>query len=588
MNTQAEQMYSVVQLLHLMHYYRKYDLDQDYQISATFYLVVKGLRRLASFRVCDHHYWGLAGAAASTTWRQQDLVRGGGLRSGPRGESGRVSESLQHLQLLLHHRSLPSPQLHPSLTPRGPDRHLLPLPLLPPLLPLLLTTIFLIMQASFQHSTSHDKVRRIVAEEGHTARNPIAWSVPLRSKDDGKPKCQTGRKSKKTIQGPHKTTKQSTVVDCKITSTTGEKHFHDSPTKTRHPCKIYPRDCCYWAFLFDNLRWAVDKIYVICDSDQSVVECKVRIFKFFLHTNHRSPFHPSFHPSHPQLPPLSPHLILSSKRSPRYELLTLYTFFLSHTDERDNASDLDSNATEFDNTNDEPDINVACQSSDLPKENEANTNGYHGESSGPRFIEFDHTQHVSDVDDASDNHHFDIEMGVRTGAGCGHTNDSNVIKFDNTNDIPDFHAAHDSIHFENETVGDIHHCRFDPNGPRFIEFDHTQHVSDVDDASDNHHFDIEMGVRTGAGCGHTNDSNVIKFDNTNDIPDFHAAHDSIHFENETVGDIHHCRFDPNGPRFIEFDHTQHVSDVDDASDNHHFDIEMGVRTGAGCGHTNGR
>ncbi|KAL6087679.1 hypothetical protein STEG23_018835 [Scotinomys teguina] len=150
MNTQAEQMYSVVQLLHLMHYYRKYDLDQDYQISATFYLVVKGLRRLASFRVCDHHYWGLAGAAASTTWRQQDLVRGGGLRSGPRGESGRVSESLQHLQLLLHHRSLPSPQLHPSLTPRGPDRHLLPLPLLPPLLPLLLTTIFLIMQVELE------------------------------------------------------------------------------------------------------------------------------------------------------------------------------------------------------------------------------------------------------------------------------------------------------------------------------------------------------------------------------------------------------------------------------------------------------
>ncbi|KAL6089337.1 hypothetical protein STEG23_032779 [Scotinomys teguina] len=29
MNTQAEQMYSVVQLLHVMHYYWKYDLDQD-------------------------------------------------------------------------------------------------------------------------------------------------------------------------------------------------------------------------------------------------------------------------------------------------------------------------------------------------------------------------------------------------------------------------------------------------------------------------------------------------------------------------------------------------------------------------------
>ncbi|XP_064238989.1 S phase cyclin A-associated protein in the endoplasmic reticulum isoform X4 [Aotus nancymaae] len=132
-----------------------------------------------------------------------------------------------------------------------------------------------ISQASFQRSNSHDKVRRIVAEEGRTARNLIAWSVPLESKDDdGKPKCQTGGKSKRTIQGTHKTTKQSTAVDCKITSSTaGDKHFDKSPTKTRHPRKIDLR-ARYWAFLFDNLRRAVDEIYVTCESDQSVVECK--------------------------------------------------------------------------------------------------------------------------------------------------------------------------------------------------------------------------------------------------------------------------------------------------------------------------
>nr|XP_058911723.1 S phase cyclin A-associated protein in the endoplasmic reticulum isoform X7 [Kogia breviceps] len=131
------------------------------------------------------------------------------------------------------------------------------------------------MMASFQRSNSHDKVRRIVAEEGRTARNLIAWSVPLESKDDdGKSKCQTGGKSKRTIQGTHKTTKQNTTVDCKITSsTTGDKHFDKSPTKTRHPRKIDLR-ARYWAFLFDNLRRAVDEIYVTCESDQSVVECK--------------------------------------------------------------------------------------------------------------------------------------------------------------------------------------------------------------------------------------------------------------------------------------------------------------------------
>ncbi|XP_074174285.1 S phase cyclin A-associated protein in the endoplasmic reticulum isoform X15 [Rhinolophus sinicus] len=66
----------------------------------------------------------------------------------------------------------------------------------------------------------------------------------------------------------------NTAVDCKITSsTTGDKQFDKSPTKTRHPRKIDLR-ARYWAFLFDNLRRAVDEIYVTCESDQSVVECK--------------------------------------------------------------------------------------------------------------------------------------------------------------------------------------------------------------------------------------------------------------------------------------------------------------------------
>ncbi|XP_010624399.1 S phase cyclin A-associated protein in the endoplasmic reticulum isoform X2 [Fukomys damarensis] len=130
------------------------------------------------------------------------------------------------------------------------------------------------MMASFQRSNSHDKVRRIVAEEGRTARNLIAWSVPLESKDDdGKPKCQAGGKSKRTIQSTHKTAKQNTAVECKITSVVGDKNFDKSPTKTRHPRKIDLR-ARYWAFLFDNLRRAVDEIYETCESDQSVVECK--------------------------------------------------------------------------------------------------------------------------------------------------------------------------------------------------------------------------------------------------------------------------------------------------------------------------
>uniref|UniRef100_A0A7M4ELJ8 S-phase cyclin A associated protein in the ER n=1 Tax=Crocodylus porosus TaxID=8502 RepID=A0A7M4ELJ8_CROPO len=129
--------------------------------------------------------------------------------------------------------------------------------------------------ASFQRSNSHDKVRKIVAEEGRTARNLIAWSVPLENKeDDGKSKGHIGGKSKRANQGTHKTAKQSTTGECKVTSApAGDKNFDKSPTKTRQPRKVDLR-ARYWAFLFDNLRRAVDEIYVTCESDQSVVECK--------------------------------------------------------------------------------------------------------------------------------------------------------------------------------------------------------------------------------------------------------------------------------------------------------------------------
>uniref|UniRef100_A0A8C3V636 S-phase cyclin A associated protein in the ER n=1 Tax=Catharus ustulatus TaxID=91951 RepID=A0A8C3V636_CATUS len=131
------------------------------------------------------------------------------------------------------------------------------------------------MMASFQRSNSHDKVRKIVAEEGRTARNLIAWSVPLENKeDDGKSKWQSGGKTKRVTQGTHKTAKQNTALECKLSAAgAGDKSFDKSPTKSRQPRKVDLR-ARYWAFLFDNLRRAVDEIYVTCESDQSVVECK--------------------------------------------------------------------------------------------------------------------------------------------------------------------------------------------------------------------------------------------------------------------------------------------------------------------------
>ncbi|XP_061917315.1 S phase cyclin A-associated protein in the endoplasmic reticulum isoform X4 [Entelurus aequoreus] len=129
------------------------------------------------------------------------------------------------------------------------------------------------LKASFQRSNSHDKVRKIVAEEGRAARNLIAWSVPLESKED-EAKSKSHSKAQRIHSGQQRNKKQNASAESK--STTGallDKAAEKSPTKARQPRKVDLR-ARYWAFLFDNLRRAVDEIYVTCESDQSVVECR--------------------------------------------------------------------------------------------------------------------------------------------------------------------------------------------------------------------------------------------------------------------------------------------------------------------------
>ncbi|KAG7323992.1 hypothetical protein KOW79_012008 [Hemibagrus wyckioides] len=146
------------------------------------------------------------------------------------------------------------------------------------------TSINAALKASFQRSNSHDKVRKIVAEEGRAARNLIAWSVPLENKEEESKCTHTNGKSKahnncnaraqRINSGQHRNKKQPVGLDCKAaTASMLEKGAEKSPTKARQPRKVDLR-ARYWAFLFDNLRRAVDEIYVTCESDQSVVECK--------------------------------------------------------------------------------------------------------------------------------------------------------------------------------------------------------------------------------------------------------------------------------------------------------------------------
>ncbi|KAK7891559.1 hypothetical protein WMY93_023522 [Mugilogobius chulae] len=143
------------------------------------------------------------------------------------------------------------------------------------------------LKASFQRSNSHDKVRKIVAEEGRAARNLIAWSVPLETKEE-EAKSRSGPKAQRAGSGQQRNRNldksytfwcsnvwlQNAGIDSKSTaSALLDKGVEKSPSKSRQPRKVDLR-ARYWAFLFENLRRAVDEIYVTCESDQSVVECR--------------------------------------------------------------------------------------------------------------------------------------------------------------------------------------------------------------------------------------------------------------------------------------------------------------------------
>ncbi|XP_051807577.1 S phase cyclin A-associated protein in the endoplasmic reticulum isoform X3 [Acanthochromis polyacanthus] len=127
------------------------------------------------------------------------------------------------------------------------------------------------LKASFQRSNSHDKVRKIVAEEGRAARNLIAWSVPLENKEE-EAKSKGNSRSQRINSGQQRNKKQHAGVESKAGPLL-DKGPEKSPTKAKQLRKGDLR-ARYWAFLFDNLCRAVDEIYVTCESDQSVLECK--------------------------------------------------------------------------------------------------------------------------------------------------------------------------------------------------------------------------------------------------------------------------------------------------------------------------
>uniref|UniRef100_F7AYX3 S phase cyclin A-associated protein in the endoplasmic reticulum N-terminal domain-containing protein n=1 Tax=Ciona intestinalis TaxID=7719 RepID=F7AYX3_CIOIN len=106
-----------------------------------------------------------------------------------------------------------------------------------------------------------EKVRMIMEEEGRSARNLVSWNIPVDHVYKGGG-CKKHKKRETTNRDKRS---QSHVEENNL------KHHNNSSGGSRRPVSIRAR---YWAYLFENLRRAVDEIYATCEVDASIVECK--------------------------------------------------------------------------------------------------------------------------------------------------------------------------------------------------------------------------------------------------------------------------------------------------------------------------
>ena len=50
-----------------------------------------------------------------------------------------------------------------------------------------------------------------------------------------------------------------------------------SPDRRKTSVKITDLRARYWSYLFENFHRAVDEIYCVCETDESAIECQVRV-----------------------------------------------------------------------------------------------------------------------------------------------------------------------------------------------------------------------------------------------------------------------------------------------------------------------
>nr|CAB3265885.1 S phase cyclin A-associated protein in the endoplasmic reticulum [Phallusia mammillata] len=131
-----------------------------------------------------------------------------------------------------------------------------------------------------------EKVRMIMEQEGRSARNLVSWSIPL---DTYLSKAKPSKTSRHRNQSKRAQSCESALR--KINAEPKEKYVERSYSGDRKKQKNLPNESLmgqasggprknvsirarYWAYLFENLRRAVDEIYTTCEGDASVMECK--------------------------------------------------------------------------------------------------------------------------------------------------------------------------------------------------------------------------------------------------------------------------------------------------------------------------
>lgn len=114
----------------------------------------------------------------------------------------------------------------------------------------------------------------------NSSQSDIVSAEKRPNKNKFRQKQQQTTKKPKELQ--KKTKKNGTIcVSTKIeaTSSTTTPSSNDSYKNQNASVKKPDIRSRYWAYLFDNLKRAVDEIYQTCENDENVNECKVNNLK---------------------------------------------------------------------------------------------------------------------------------------------------------------------------------------------------------------------------------------------------------------------------------------------------------------------